>query len=859
MNMNKWIPILSLFVVFMATAIFLTQSDDSEALTDGNWEFTVDSDDNATITKYTKTSSSTPSITVPATVTANGVTYPVKTVGAHYEPGASYSSVFSTSTGHYSLIFSEGIEKIENYACAGIGDRFDGTLTLPSTLEYIGYSAFSNARFTGSLIIPDSVTYIGDYAFNNCQSPITKFKLSSNIAEIRPYAFSNMVNTDCDLIIPEGVVIIGANAFWASPFGDSANDHHCIVLPSSVTSIGSNAFRLGYGVDTLYNLSSLNITAGSSNYGNIAEHITTIYTSLPTAPAVTSTPSATTIQIGDNWSYTVTYTGTDAVMSATYPSWITQSGDTFTGTNAPGGNYPIEITVEDRFYRTAVQNVTLIVTTDYIVTIESNNTAYGTVDKDMVIVPYGTAYSVSGDKLTIGSTVITATPTPGDDPQYTYSIDNWSVSSGTVTGNMSIVVTFVQTVKEYTVTINVNDASYGTVNKNSVTVPYGSEITTSGSGLTIGTKMVSATPSPSTLVWEYSFVRWDGIPSDNIVRDSPIVITAHFEQVKRTYLISIGIIPEGYGTISATMWNGTEDVPYEGDYKVFYGTEVIADDNVLSFDNGLKITANPTDQEIEWTYSFDSWTIPRHTITGDMTINANFLRTANVVGTVTVSASQGYIHEGDNAYTSHEFSLPIPSTVYVSDNVLHIWHYTIVADETVLTDQSEFTFSDWSGVPMDGQVTDGMTISAEYVNEDRYYTVTFSIADGFGTLTTDKIEVLYNTLFMSENNVIIVGSNTITATPTPNGDGATYEFVRWDGLPMSGRILEDTDISAKVMRTVTADAFNIVEIEHGAIERKWSIPEEYLPLMLVIPVMVLIGLVLITLNRKSDGDDYESY
>ena len=152
-----------------------------------------------------------------------------------------------------------------------------------------------------------------------------------------------------------------------------------------------------------------------------------------------------------------------------------------------------------------------------------------------------------------------------------------------------------------------------------------------------------------------------------------------------------------------------------------------------------------------------------------------------------------------------------------------------------------------------------MTISAIYHSEDRYYEVNFSIADGFGTLTTERVLVLYNTLIYSENNVIVVGSNTITATPTPDGDGATYEFIRWDGLPMSGRILEDTDISAKIQRTVTANAFNIVEIEHGEVERVWSIPDEYLPLMLVIPIMLLIGMVLLSLNRKSDGEDYDNY
>ena len=121
------------------------------------------------------------------------------------------------------------------------------------------------------------------------------------------------------------------------------------------------------------------------------------------------------------------------------------------------------------------------------------------------------------------------------------------------------------------------------------------------------------------------------------------------------------------------------------------------------------------------------------------------------------------------------------------------------------------------------------------------------------------MSVLYNTLIYSENNVVVVGANTIIATPTENGENVTYEFIRWDGIPMTGRILENTDISAKVMRTVTADAFNIVEIEHGDSERVWSIPDEYLPLMLVIPIMVLIGLVILSLNRKGNEDDYESY
>ena len=245
-----------------------------------------------------------------------------------------------------------------------------------------------------------------------------------------------------------------------------------------------------------------------------------------------------------------------------------------------------------------------------------------------------------------------------------------------------------------------------------------------------------------------------------------------------------------------------------------------------------------------------------------MTINANFMRTANTVVNVTVTTPQGFFYESGNAYTSHVFSVPVPSSVSQDSETgtLYLWNYEITADMTVLTEQYEYTFLTWEGVPIGGgSVSDGMTFSAVYQSEDRYYEVNFSIADGFGTLTTDRVLVLYNTLIYSENNVVVVGANTITATPTENGEDVTYEFIRWDGVPMSGRILEDTDISAKIQRTVTADAFNIVEIEHGEVERVWSIPDEYLPLMLVIPIMLLIGLVLLSLNRRQNDDDYESY
>lgn len=578
--------------------------------------------------------------------------------------------------------------------------------------------------------------------------------------------------------------------------------------------------------------------------------------------------------------YTVTFSADPSLGSVSptsltvpYGTIITESGNTLSvgGTtvtatpNPPDVQYSYsfdswtipQYTVEGNMPVTASFSTTVI---NYVIGIESSNTAYGTVDESIVYAPYGTAYSVSGNTLTIGTTVITATPTV-QDAQYTYSLYGWSVSNGTVSGDMSIVANFVQTVREYTVTINVNNPSYGTVNKDSVTVPYGSRMVVSGLGLYIGNTIVTTTPTPATIDTNYWFGNWTfppGNPSGSDITHD-ITVTANFYSGVRYYEVTFVALPNEYGTLDI-------EYPYSssGGYHVSYGSTISVSDNVLTIDGltDITVTATPSAQEVDWTYAFDNWTISAYTVTGDMTINANFTRTANTVVNVTVSTPQGHFYEGDNEYTSHVFRVPVPSSVSQDRDTgtLYLWNYEITADMTVLTEQYEYTFFIWDGVPVGGgSVSDGMNISAIYHSEDRYYEVNFSIADGFGTLTTDRVLVLYNTLIYSENNVVVVGANTITATPTENGEDVTYEFVRWDGIPMSGRILEDTDISAKVMRTVTADAFNIVEIEHGEVERVWSIPDEYLPLMLVIPIMLLIGLVLLSLNRKSDDEDYDNY
>lgn len=375
--------------------------------------------------------------------------------------------------------------------------------------------------------------------------------------------------------------------------------------------------------------------------------------------------------------------------------------------------------------------------------------------------------------------------------------------------------------------------------------------------LSIGDYIITATPRPPTTEDEYFFGEWDfppGYESGSAVVED-INISAVFYKDVRLYEVSFASYPSGYGTISVQSPVASSD----GVYKIAYGSVITVNGNEVSISDGTIATATPSSPDLEYLYSFEDWTIPTDAVRSDLLITANFSRMANTTVFVTFSTPYGHIYVDDVAYTEHTLEVPNYSEISVFGNEVHIWEYVITVDEEVETVDEVYRFNRWGGIPLEGQAYEGLNIFAQFVPSVRYYNVTFSIADGFGTLNLSTIRVTANTLIYSESNTIVVGSYTITATPSEDSENVTYEFVRWDGLPMSGRILEDTDISAKIQRTVTANAFNIVEIEHGEIERKWSIPEEYLPLMLVIPVMVLIGLVLISLNRKEDGDDYESY
>ncbi len=322
--------------------------------------------------------------------------------------------------------------------------------------------------------------------------------------------------------------------------------------------------------------------------------------------------------------------------------------------------------------------------------IQSNNTTFGTVDTSSVTVPYGTTISVEDNVLTFsdGNKVIAI---PADrTQQYTYSISDWSIESNTVTGEQTIVANFIQVINEYTVTFVANNA-FGKIDTASITVPYNTTFIVDGSTIRFGTgEEINALPSTDDAQYSYEFAGWD--VESGFVTDT-LTITADFTQALNEYIITIA--SSEYGSVD------------EDSVTVPYGTTYSVSGNTISFSNGTNVTANPNSATAQYTYSFSGWSSNNGTITGATSLTANFAATVN---TYTVSIS-GRV---DVSTVVVEYG----STYSVSDNVLTI---TKPDGKTVKVTAStqyyigtmfRMEFSGWSS--NSGTIEGDITITANY-------------------------------------------------------------------------------------------------------------------------------------------------
>ena len=155
-------------------------------------------DQTAIVSGHTDTLSEV--ITIPATVTKDGVKYTVTSIG---------DFAFSECSGLTSVDIPDGVTSIGNSAFSLCSDLT--SVVIPDSVTSIGNDAFSWCSDLTSVVIPDSVTSIGNGAFSSCYS-LTSITIPDSVTSIGNYAFSYCTDLT-SVTIPGSVTSIGDSAF----------------------------------------------------------------------------------------------------------------------------------------------------------------------------------------------------------------------------------------------------------------------------------------------------------------------------------------------------------------------------------------------------------------------------------------------------------------------------------------------------------------------------------------------------------------------------------------------------------------------------------------------------------------------
>ena len=231
-------------------------------------------------------------VVIPSTLTYNGTTYSVTSIGEqafYYCSGLTSVTIPNsvTSIGNREFSACSSLNSINVASGNTHYSSIDGVLynyvqdtlikcpgaktsvTIPIGVTFIGEQAFRGCRGLTSVTIPNSVTSIGEVAFSDC-SGLTSVTIGNSVTSIGDYVFSGCSGLT-SVTIGNSVTSIGDGAFYycsglTSINVASGNTHYSsidgvlynyvqdtlmqcpcaktsITIPNSVTSIGEHAFE----------------------------------------------------------------------------------------------------------------------------------------------------------------------------------------------------------------------------------------------------------------------------------------------------------------------------------------------------------------------------------------------------------------------------------------------------------------------------------------------------------------------------------------------------------------------------------------------------------------------------------------
>ncbi len=153
------------------------------------------------------------------------------------------------------LVIPDGVTEIST---AFAYDTCITSVTIPESVTNIGAYAFAECSGLTSITIPNSVTTIGDHAFSGC-SGLTAATIGSSVTSIGSSAFASCTGLST-ITIPNSVTTIGDHAF------SGCSGLTAATIGSGVTSIGNSAFASCTGLTTITIPNSVT-SIGSSVFG----------------------------------------------------------------------------------------------------------------------------------------------------------------------------------------------------------------------------------------------------------------------------------------------------------------------------------------------------------------------------------------------------------------------------------------------------------------------------------------------------------------------------------------------------------------------------------------------------------------
>ena len=109
-------------------------------------------------------------------------------------------------------------------------------ITLPDSLESIGYEAFNGCTNLADITVADRVTYIGEFAFENTAFYADAQNWTDDLLFLRHYLLTTRETDIQDRVLPDQTTLIANNAF------NNCESLTSITFPRSLTHIGNYSF-----------------------------------------------------------------------------------------------------------------------------------------------------------------------------------------------------------------------------------------------------------------------------------------------------------------------------------------------------------------------------------------------------------------------------------------------------------------------------------------------------------------------------------------------------------------------------------------------------------------------------------------